>query len=88
MKTVEELRANQWGDIQVGDVWQHYKGNLYEIVELGFIEHGVVPAVIYKSMTDDIIWVRPIIQWNEKVFLPLDDDMSACLCRYVLHARL
>ncbi len=44
---------------KVPGVWKHKYGGRYEIVEFCVIEEGCVPAVLYRSLKDGSLWIRP-----------------------------
>lgn len=50
-----------------GDIFRHYKGGEYEIVETGFLENGGEPAVIYRSLDKGIVWIRTAENFYETV---------------------
>ena len=47
--------------------YKHFKGNLYEVIGIGKHSETLEELVIYKSLKDNSIWVRPISMWNETV---------------------
>lgn len=53
--------------IEIGCKYRHFKGNLYEIV--GFAKHSetMENMIIYKSLRNNSIWVRPYSMWSEVV---------------------
>lgn len=53
--------------IQVGKIYKHYKGNLYKIIALAKHSETLEEMIIYQSIKDDKIWVRPLSMWNETV---------------------
>ena len=48
-------------------IYQHYKGNFYEVLEIGLHSETLEEIVIYRSLKDGKIWVRPISMWDEEV---------------------
>ena len=54
-------------EITVGKTYKHYKGNLYKII--GFAKHSETceDMIVYQSITNGDIWVRPYSMWNEFV---------------------
>ena len=54
-------------EIKIGNKYKHFKGNLYEII--GFAKHSetMEDMIVYKSLRNDTIWVRPYKMWNEIV---------------------
>jgi hypothetical protein len=63
----------QEADIKVGEVWRHVKtGGEYEIIGLGKLQVknenlDNQECVIYKSVLDKHIWVRPVADFLEIV---------------------
>lgn len=58
--TIDEIQAG-WDSFsrpEDSEVYQHYKGGLYEIVATGFLEDSEAPCVVYRSLKKDIVWVR------------------------------
>ncbi len=58
---------------QPQEIWQHYrtKGK-YEIVALGKLQTKIETldmqeCVIYKAMSDEKIWVRPLVDFTEEI---------------------
>lgn len=54
-------------EITVGKIYKHYKGNLYKIIALGKHSENLDEMVVYQSVKDGQIWVRPKTMWNETV---------------------
>jgi len=53
--------------IQTG-IYRHYKGNLYQVLELGRYSETVEWMVIYRTLYGDgSTWVRPYDMFIEKV---------------------
>jgi hypothetical protein len=58
---------------QIGEIWQHYKTKgEYEIVDLGKLqvkvdELDMKECVVYKSLEDNNVWVRPLADFVEIV---------------------
>lgn len=50
-------------------IYQHYKGNFYEVLEIGLHSETLEEIVIYRSLKDGKIWVRPISMWDEEVIV-------------------
>ena len=50
-------------------IYQHYKGNFYEVLEIGLHSETLEEMVIYRSLNDGKIWVRPISMWDEEVIV-------------------
>ena len=45
--------------IEVGGVYQHYKGGFYLVLYTALLEETLVEHVVYQSLMDSRIWVRP-----------------------------
>lgn len=54
-------------EITVGKVYRHYKGNLYKIIALAKHSETVEDMIVYQSVLNNDIWVRPFHMWNEVV---------------------
>ena len=52
-------------EITVGKFYKHYKGNLYKIIALGKHSENLEEMIVYQSVKDGQIWIRPKIMWNE-----------------------
>ena len=53
--------------IEVGKIYKHYKGNLYKIIALAKHSETTEDMIVYQSVKDNDIWVRPQKMWNEKI---------------------
>lgn len=47
--------------------YQHFKGGLYEVLFEGTDSETLAKVVIYKSLTDGTVWVRPLSMFTESV---------------------
>lgn len=52
-------------EITVGKFYKHYKGNLYKIIALGKHSENLEEMIVYQSVKDGQIWIRPKSMWNE-----------------------
>lgn len=52
-------------EITVGKFYKHYKGNLYKIIALGKHSENLEEMIVYQSVKDGQIWMRPKSMWNE-----------------------
>ncbi len=68
-KTINDIVSgwNQYVRPEAGDIYKHYKGELYEIVTTGFIETTLEPCVVYRSLTTHLVWVRTAADFFERV---------------------
>ncbi len=49
-------------------IYQHYKGNKYELLHIANHSETLEKMVVYKALYGDgEIWVRPLKMWNELV---------------------
>ncbi len=50
-------------------IYEHFKGNKYELLEIATHSETLEKMVVYKALYGEGgIWVRPLAMWNEKVF--------------------
>lgn len=65
-------------EITIGKTYKHYKGNYYKII--AFAKHSETgeDMIVYKSMKNGEIWVRPKIMWNE--FINETETLRFTLC--------
>ena len=71
----------------VGSVWKHAKtSTLYTVlgfwVEAGEDVDDALVHVVYRSMTDQLVWFRPAAEWTERVhdsprFIAFGEDRLA-----------
>lgn len=54
-------------EITVGKTYKHYKGNLYKIIALAKHSETNEDMIIYQSIKNGDIWIRPTVMWNETV---------------------
>lgn len=54
-------------EITVGKTYRHYKGNIYKIIALAKHSENLEDMIVYQSVSDGKIWVRPYSMWNESV---------------------
>lgn len=48
--------------------YQHFKGNLYEVIGIATHSETREPMVVYKALYGDGgLWVRPAAMWTETV---------------------
>ena len=49
-------------------IYRHYKGNLYELVDIANHSETLEKMVVYRALYGEKeLWVRPISMWDEKV---------------------
>ncbi len=61
--------SNPTGEIKLGK-YRHYKGGEYEVIGLGCDSETLEETVIYKSLTDGTVWVRP--KWMFAEYVTVD----------------
>ncbi len=54
-------------EITIGKIYKHYKGNIYKIIALGKHSETEEDMVVYQSVKNGDIWIRPKKMWNEKI---------------------
>lgn len=54
-------------EITVGKTYKHYKGNLYKVIALAKHSETNEDMIVYQSIKNGDIWVRPTVMWNETV---------------------
>lgn len=54
-------------EIIIGGTYKHFKGNMYKVV--GFAKHSetMEDMIVYESLRNNTLWVRPKNMWNEVV---------------------
>lgn len=56
--------------IKPNDHFRHYKrGTEYRVLCLGTLEATETPCVVYQSLADEHIWIRPVANFIEEVEL-------------------
>lgn len=57
-------------DIKPG-IYQHFKGNRYEVIGVANHSETMEPMVVYRALYGEHgLWVRPAAMWNEIVDKP------------------
>ena len=54
-------------EIEIGKIYRHYKGNRYKVLGIGKHSETLEEMIVYRSLKDGEIWVRPSKMWNEIV---------------------
>ena len=62
---------SELGIIKPGQIYKHYKGQLYEVIDTATHSETLELLVIYRraDMTDPRIWARPAYTWSNNVNL-------------------
>ena len=56
-------------EIKTGNIYRHYKGNTYKIIALARHSETGEDMIVYQSVQNGDVWVRPRYMWNEEVEL-------------------
>ena len=54
-------------EITIGKTYKHYKGNIYKIIALGNHSETEEDMIVYQSIKNGDVWIRPKKMWNEKI---------------------
>lgn len=54
-------------EIVIGKTYRHFKGNMYKVVGIAKHSETMEDIVVYKSLRNNTLWVRPAYMWNEIV---------------------
>lgn len=54
-------------EITVGKTYRHYKGNIYKIIAIGKNSENLEEMIVYESIKDGQIWIRPKSMWNNTI---------------------
>ncbi len=52
-------------EIIVDKTYKHYKGNIYKIITIGKNSETLEEMIVYQSVSDGKIWIRPKAMWND-----------------------
>lgn len=52
-------------EIKIGNKYRHYKGNIYKIIAFAKHSETVEDMIVYQSIENGDVWVRPKYMWNE-----------------------
>jgi hypothetical protein len=50
-----------------GQIWQHYKGGIYEIITCSTHTENAEILVIYQSISFGTIYARPLSMWFDEL---------------------
>jgi hypothetical protein len=56
-------------DFRLG-LYQHFKGGYYSAIMLATNSETEAPMVVYVSLADGTVWVRPLEMFTEEVVWP------------------
>lgn len=48
-------------------IYKHFKGNFYEVIDIAKHSETEEDMVVYRSLVNGTLWVRPLKMWNEIV---------------------
>ena len=49
-------------------LWRHFKGNLYELVDIARHSETLEEMVVYRALYGERgLWVRPAAMWDEMI---------------------
>lgn len=49
-------------------IYRHYKGNLYELIDVAVHSEDLSEMIVYRALYgDEKLWVRPAYMWDEEV---------------------
>ena len=54
-------------EIIIGKTYKHFKGNMYKVVGLAKHSETLEDMIVYESLGNNTLWVRPKSMWNEVV---------------------
>lgn len=54
---------------QTGSIYEHYKGQRYQILTVGRHTETLEELVVYQALQDSEIWVRPVSKFLETISL-------------------
>ena len=58
---------------EIGEIYRHYKGNIYQVIAVGKHSETLEDLVIYKALysSDEFpygqMWCRPLTIWQETI---------------------
>jgi hypothetical protein len=59
---------------KIGEIYQHYKGYLYEVAALALHSNDEEWMIVYKPLydcPDAVLFTRPLREWKEEVEWPV-----------------
>lgn len=49
-------------------IYEHYKGNRYQVIDIALHSETLEEMVVYKALYgEEKLWVRPVSMWDELV---------------------
>lgn len=50
--------------VRPGTIVRHSKrGTRYEVITMGKLEATLVEHIVYRSLADDVVWIRPLTEF-------------------------
>lgn len=46
-------------ELVIGGIYKHFKGNIYEVIDIALHCEDLTEYVVYKSLKDGKTWIRP-----------------------------
>jgi hypothetical protein len=68
MKTIEQIQLEFVDYPQLGRLYQHYKGGIYEVLHLAKHSETDETMVVYQSKLYGSYHVRPLSMWNDIIY--------------------
>ncbi len=54
--------------VHSGEIYRHFKGNVYEVVAVGRHSETLEQYVVYRALSGDgEVWIRPLIMFTEQI---------------------
>ena len=53
-------------ELKENRIYRHYQGGEYELMTIGKLEHDLTQVVVYKSLLDGAVYVRPVQEFQDK----------------------
>lgn len=57
-------------EIVIGGIYRHFKGKDYKVLTVGLLESNKEEHVVYQSLKDSQVWIRPKKEFLEYVDNP------------------
>ncbi len=54
-------------EVQIGKIYKHFKGHVYKVLNIAINSETLEKMVVYQSLEDDTVWVRPYELFNSLV---------------------
>lgn len=61
-------------ELKENRIYRHYQGGEYELIAIGGLEHDLTQVVVYKSLFDGSVYVRPVQEFQDKFDLVDTDE--------------